>query len=102
MGWHPYVVLAEDRGRRRTLIGAVGGFSKPEGDVEIGYSTVVSLRNGYGTEAARAFLEWLLARKDVRSVSAQTYPRLPELIKVMERCGMSFVGDGDGAVSKNG
>jgi RimJ/RimL family protein N-acetyltransferase len=98
MGWHRYVVLAEDRGRRRTLIGAVGGFPKPEGEVEIGYSTVPNYqRKGYGTEAARALVEWLLKRKDVRSVCAQTYPRLPESIKVMERCGMSFVGDGDEA-----
>jgi len=28
-------------------------------------------------------------------VSAQTYPSLPESIKVMERCGMEFVGVGD-------
>jgi RimJ/RimL family protein N-acetyltransferase len=26
---------------------------------------------------------------------ACTYPRLPESIKVMERCGMTYVGDGD-------
>ena len=35
------------------------------------------------------------AQEGVQSVSAQTYPRIPESIKVMERCGMSFVGEGD-------
>jgi [ribosomal protein S5]-alanine N-acetyltransferase len=92
LGWHRYVVLPNGR----TLIGAVGGFPKPEGDVEIGYSTLPEFqRLGYGTEAAKALVDWLLSREGVRSVSAQTFPRLPESIKVMERCGMQFVGDGD-------
>jgi RimJ/RimL family protein N-acetyltransferase len=93
-GWHRYVLLPTERGYK--LIGAVGGFPKLEGDVEIGYSTLPAFqRKGYGTEAARALVEWLLRQKDVRSVSAQTYSALPESIKVMERCGMLFVGDGD-------
>jgi RimJ/RimL family protein N-acetyltransferase len=93
-GWHRYVLLPKGRGY--TLIGAVGAFPKLEGDAEIGYSTLPAFqRKGYATEAARALVEWLLRQKNVRSVSAQTYPRLPESIKVMERCGMTFVGDGD-------
>ena len=93
-GWHRYVLLPEGRGW--VLIGAVGAFPKLEGDAEIGYSTIPSYqRKGYGTEAARALVEWLLTQKDVSSVSAQTYPRLPESIKVMERCGMTYVGAGE-------
>ena len=97
-GWNRYVLLANGAGgaTRSTLIGAVGGFPKLEGDVEIGYSTVPSYqRRGYGTEAARGLVEWLLTQKDVKSVSAQTYPRLPESIKVMERCGMTYTGAGE-------
>jgi RimJ/RimL family protein N-acetyltransferase len=93
-GWHRYVLLPN--GSSSTLIGAVGGFPKLEGDAEIGYSTLPSFqRRGFGTEAAKALVEWLLTQKDVRSVSAQTYPRLPESIKVMERCGMTYVGPGE-------
>ena len=93
-GWHRYVLLPKGRGS--VLIGAVGAFPKLEGDAEIGYSTVPSYqRLGYGTEAARALVEWLLTQKDVKSVSAQTYPSLPESIKVMERCGMTYVGPGE-------
>lgn len=93
-GWHRYVLLPQ--GRIWVLIGAVGAFPKLEGDAEIGYSTVPSYqRRGYGTEAARALVEWLLTQKDVLSVSAQTYPRLPESIRVMERCGMTYVGPGE-------
>jgi len=96
LGWHRYVLLPDSYGCGKTLIGAVGGFPKPEGDVEIGYSTLPEFqRLGYGTEAALALVEWLLSRKDVRSVSAQTFQTLSESIKVMERCGMQFVGDGD-------
>jgi RimJ/RimL family protein N-acetyltransferase len=97
-GWNRYVLLRNGAGgaTRCTLVGAVGGFPKLEGDVEIGYSTVPSYqRRGYGTEAARALVDWLLTQKDVNSVSAQTYPRLPESIKVMERCGMTYVGPGE-------
>lgn len=97
-GWHRYVLLPNARGAAKayTLIGAVGAFPKPEGDAEIGYSTIRSYqRQGYGTEAARALVEWLLTQKDVKSVSAQTYPSLPESIKVMERCGMTYAGPGE-------
>lgn len=93
-GWHRYVLLPKGRGW--VLIGAVGAFPKLEGDAEIGYSTIPSYqRQGYATEAARALVDWLLMQKDVKSVSAQTYPSLPESIKVMERCGMTYVGPGE-------
>lgn len=97
-GWHRYVLLPNGRGTAQpyTLIGAVGAFPKLDGDAEIGYSTLPSYqRRGYGTEAARALVGWLLTQKDVESVSAQTYPRLPESIKVMERCGMTYAGPGE-------
>jgi RimJ/RimL family protein N-acetyltransferase len=95
-GWNRYVLLKGGLWREHTLIGAVGGFAKPRGDVEIGYSTLPAYqRRGYATEAARALVEMLFADASVQSVSAQTFPRLPESIKVMERCGMTFVGEGD-------
>jgi [ribosomal protein S5]-alanine N-acetyltransferase len=95
-GWHRYVVLDGGLGRSRTLVGAIGGFPKAQGDVEIGYSTLPGFqRRGFATASAQRLVEWLLTQEGVESVSAQTYPRVPESIKVMERCGMRFVGDGD-------
>jgi [ribosomal protein S5]-alanine N-acetyltransferase len=97
-GWHRYVLVPTRRGSvlGETLIGAVGAFPKLEGDAEIGYSTIRSYqRQGYATEAARALVDWLLTQKGVKSVSAQTYTSLPESIKVMERCGMTYVGPGE-------
>ena len=97
-GWHRYVVLDGGLGRARTLVGAIGGFPRAQRDVEIGYSTLPAFqRRGYATASAQTLVEWLLTVEGVESVSAQTYPRLPESIKVMERCGMSYVGEGDDA-----
>ena len=96
LGWHRYVLLLDESGGGATLIGAVGAFSKADGDAEIGYSTLPAFqRRGYATAAAKALVDWLLGRKGVRSVSAQTLLRLPESVKVMERCGMTLVGEGD-------
>ena len=95
-GWNRYVLLEGRFWEEKTLIGAVGGFAKPRGEVEIGYSTLPEFqRRGYATEAARALVAMLFADEKVRSVCAQTFPSLPESIKVMERCGLMFVGDGD-------
>jgi len=95
VGWHRYALLTEGRGKR-TLVGCVGGFPKPDGVVEIGYSTLPAFqRRGLGTEAARALVEWLLRQEGVRAVTAQTFATTSESIKVMKRCGMVFAGDGD-------
>ncbi len=96
LGWHRYVVLVERFGFKRTLVGAAGAFPKQFGDVEIGYSTLPEFqRRGYATAAARKIVEYLFTLETVRSVSAQTYRHLPESIKVMERCGLTYDGDGD-------
>lgn len=95
-GWHRYVVLERGFGRQRTLVGVVGGFPKALGDVEIAYSTLPGFqRRGFATASAGRMVEFLLQQEGVRSVSAQAYPEVRESIKVMERCGMGFAGDGD-------
>ncbi len=98
VGWHRYVVLTDALGMNRTLVGAVGGFPKAHGDAEIGYSTLPRFqRRGYATACAKTLVEWLLQREGIVSVSANTFPTLPESIKVMERCGMTYVGEGEEA-----
>ncbi len=95
-GWHRYVLLCDRFGTGRRLVGAVGGFPKYGGDVEIGYSTLPQFqRRGFATAFAGELVGWLLSLDGVESVSAQTYTTLPESVKVMERCGMTFVGEGD-------
>lgn len=95
LGWHRYILLAEGD-LAGTLIGCVGGFPKADGTVEIGYSTLPEFqRRGYGTEAARTLIDWLLRQRDIEAVTAQAYSNAAESIKVMERCGMVFAGEGD-------
>ena len=95
-GWHRYVLLERGIGKQNMLVGAVGGFPRPYGDVEIAYSTVSEFqRRGYATAFATKLVEFLLEQDGVMSVSAQAYPLVQESIKVMGRCGMSFVGEGN-------
>jgi RimJ/RimL family protein N-acetyltransferase len=49
---------------------------------------------GYATEAAQAFVGWALSHAGVEEIVAQTFPSLPASIRVMEKCGMAFVGPG--------
>ena len=96
VGWHRYIALREDAGTR-TLIGTVGGFRRPEnpGECEIGYSVIARYRErGYATEAAQAFVRWALSHTSIVDIVAQTFPNLPASIRVMEKCGMTFVGPG--------
>ncbi len=93
LGWHRYMLLGK---RPARLIGCLGGFPGAAGDVEIGYSVVDSAQQqGYGTEAADALIGWLLQQGGVRSVSAQAYETSRASVKVMQRCGLRFVGTGD-------
>jgi ribosomal-protein-alanine N-acetyltransferase len=93
VGWHRYMLLP---GPWETLIGCLGAFPCAPGDVEIGYSVADSYqRQGFGTEAAHAFVLWLLAQPSIHSVTAQTFESMPESIKVMERCGLRYIGAGD-------
>ncbi len=95
VGWHRYLLLTGDDVQ---LVGCIGAFPCAAGDVELGYSVVGSFqRRGLATEAAQGLTLWLLQQAAVHSVSAQTYTSTPGSIKVMERCGMRFVGQGDEA-----
>ncbi len=96
VGWRRYVVLCDATGWGRTLVGAVGAFPREAGEVEIAYSTLAEFqRQGYATEAAGAFVEYLLEQEGVASVSAQAMLANPESVKVMERCGLLPAGEGD-------
>lgn len=97
-GWHRYVVLLPSAPPqlRSQLIGCLGGFPKDAGEVEIGYSTLPAFqRQGFGSEAALAFVEWLLQQEGVTAVTAQTYLGMSESLKIMQRCGMLPDGQGD-------
>ncbi len=95
VGWHRYMLLNE---KTPLLVGCLGAFPCAAGDVELGYSVVSShQRRGLATEAAQGLIGWLFQQSVVHSVSAQAYETSPASVKVMQRCGLRFVGQGDEA-----
>lgn len=92
-GWNLWFCIRRDP---RDLIGNAGFKGTPRnGLVEIGYSMLEAhQRNGYCTEAVRALLAWALQHAAVNIVVAHTLHGLTPSIRVLEKCGFSFVGDG--------
>jgi RimJ/RimL family protein N-acetyltransferase len=92
-GWHLWYCLLR---QPRALLGSAGfkGISD-NGLVEIGYSMLEEhQRNGYCTEAVRALIGWAFQNSNVSKVIAHTLPDLLPSIRVMEKCGLVFVGAG--------
>jgi len=76
----------------------VAGFKgRPaNGSCEIGYSVLPSFHDrGYATEASRQLIRWAFSHANVERVTGETLPDLIESIRVMEKCGMRFIGDGN-------
>ena len=89
-----YLVTRDDP----TVIGMVGS-SPPdrEGCVVTGYSVLPDWqRRGYASEALAGIIDWLRENPAVKVVAADTYPHLIASIRTMERCGLTFVGAGEG------
>jgi [ribosomal protein S5]-alanine N-acetyltransferase len=96
LGWHRYVGLVSPDGSR-TLVGSLGGFTKADpSEAEIGYGFLPEFQGqGFATEGARALIEYLRGEGGIVSVIAHTFPSIPASIRVMEKCGMVFDGDGE-------
>ncbi len=92
-GWHLWYCL---RREPRALLGSAGFKGIPaNGMVETGYSMLEEhQRNGYCTEAVRALIGWAFGHPDVNIVIAHTLPGLAPSIRVMEKCGLIFAGNG--------
>jgi RimJ/RimL family protein N-acetyltransferase len=92
-GWHLWFCI---RREPRCLLGNVGFKGIPRnGQAEIGYSMLEAhQKKGYCTEAVRALLDWAFQTPTVKSVIAHTLPGLAPSIRVLEKCGFVFTGDG--------
>ena len=99
-GWVLWFILLRptDAGSsERTAIGCCGYKGKPtdEGTCEIGYGLLAQFqRAGYASEAAGALIRRAFAHAEVTRVVAETYPELTASIRVMEKNGLRFAGDG--------
>lgn len=81
----------------RIAIGCCGYKGKPsaDGTCEIGYGVLTQFRRaGYASEAAGALVARAFSHPQVERVVAETYPELKASIRVMEKNGLRFAGDG--------
>jgi len=95
-GWWMYYVVGDEPGGRE-LVGVVGYKGPPteDGTVEVGYGVLPEYRRrGYATEATRALIDRAFGFPHVTRVVAETYPHLVPSLGVMDRCGLTFAGDG--------
>jgi RimJ/RimL family protein N-acetyltransferase len=99
LGWPRYIVFVPPGGRR-TLIGTLGAFTKAArpSECEIGYGILPPYEGrGFATEAAKALIDYVRLDDRVESVIAHTFPSLMGSIRVMEKCGLVFDGEGEEA-----
>jgi len=93
IGWHRFVLLTKDE--ETTLIGGLGAHPKSPTECEIGYGILDPWQyKGYATEATRHLMEALFQQGQQR-IRAQTFPRLPASLRIMQKCGMTYAGEGE-------
>jgi ribosomal-protein-alanine N-acetyltransferase len=92
-GWNMWFCI---RRGKRELVGNAAFKGRPKnGSVEIGYSMLAAhQRNGYCTEAVRALISWAFQHQTLQTIMGDTLPGLLPSIRVMEKCGFVFVGEG--------
>ncbi|WP_421790032.1 GNAT family N-acetyltransferase [Hyphobacterium sp.] len=96
LGWHFWAfVWPGFAGGMDRLVGG-GGFKGPpndHGQVEIGYSMLVSFREqGLATEAVEALVGWAFESGQVSEVVAETLPHLIASQRVLEKTGFVETG----------
>lgn len=98
VGWYGWYAIDCSRPREgRVVVGAGGYFGPPRSDgvVEIGYSVAPEFRNlGFATELVRGLVQQALSIPGVVRLIAHTSTANPVSIRVLEKCGFSFVGPG--------
>lgn len=95
-GWS-FWYLVNKNSQPEELLGICGFKGRPdgEGSVEIGYSVLSQYRNkGLATEAASRLVDWAFGHAHVTEIAAETLPHLKQSIRVLEKNGFSFTGQG--------
>jgi len=100
-GWGMWLMVLrpDPRNGQRTLIGDIGFKGPPgaDGRVDIGYSTCASRRGrGYTSEAVGALCAWAIVDSRVRLLVGETFESIPDSIRVLEKNGFVYSGDGTG------
>jgi RimJ/RimL family protein N-acetyltransferase len=95
-GWS-FWYLVDRLSQPEELLGMCGFKGRPDGNgsVEIGYSVLSQYRNqGFATEAASRLVDWAFGHTNVSEVAAETLPHLRQSIRVLEKNGFRFTGQG--------
>ena len=91
-GWWSYLIVIED-----DLAVGICGYKGPpslDGTVEIAYGVAPSHQSrGIATEAARLLITQAFADNRVRKICAHTLPERNASTRVLEKCGLRFVGE---------
>ena len=80
---------------KNMLIGTCGFKGKPtvDGVIEIGYEVIASKRNrGFAKEIANALVNYGFQDSRVKIVRAHTLPVENASVKVLQYCGLRFIG----------
>lgn len=96
VGWSAWYVVRPEP--ERALIGVFGfnGRVDETGTVSLGYALIDSAqRQGYGSEALRALIDWAFIHPEVRTVAADTFLHLEASVRVLEKLGFTPGGEAD-------
>lgn len=94
-GWGVWLIVRRDENGARTLIGNAGFKGPPsaEGRVDVGYSVCASHQGrGHASAAVEALCRWAAVHDAVRLIVGETLDDRPASMRVLERCGFTFVG----------
>jgi ribosomal-protein-alanine N-acetyltransferase len=94
-GWSAWYIVQV---KPAVLVGSIGLSGRPDGTgcVECGYAMLPKFqRRGYATEAMGGLIDWAFSHPEVRRIRAHTFRHLTASIRVLEKNGLSHVGDGD-------
>ena len=96
-GWTKWYFLLKRQGQLPLAVGNGGfkGKADPSGTVEVGYSVLEEYHGrGLAPEAIKELIRWAFSHDEVNRVIAHTFPELGPSIRVMEKCGLIYVGKG--------
>jgi RimJ/RimL family protein N-acetyltransferase len=92
--WEAWYFILE---AERLVVGSGGFKGRPDeqGIAEVGYSMVDAYQGrGLCTEGVGALITWAFSNPDVNQINAETFPDNVASLRVMEKNGLSFRGDG--------
>jgi ribosomal-protein-alanine N-acetyltransferase len=89
-GWGAWQVVEVSRQR---TVGSLT-LSAPGGDGCVECRFELEDKKGYATEAMGGLIDWAFSQAEVRRIRAEAPRRVPASIRVLERNGLSHVGDG--------